>query len=314
MKHIGHILLHLTGYVVTTACLGLFVIGTDTAPQIVELFFANDEFSAFANNDVLMFLCLTGMFWGLIFIAFNLFKGRKLQMKTLKRAHGTTMTETIIALPVLLLLVFGLVQMSLNYISAILLDYGTFQAARTAWVWMPEAEGNRAGVSAGLVQEMARIQAALAVTPSAPGDYAQNLFAGSGEFKQARAMLLAGQLPFLAPDMGSYAIPLVYVLQFEDAAGILETEKSVWRSLGSSSFRLRSVRNFSFAYASVQAAVIDDGSQVGARITYAHFQSMPFVGRVFGSVAGVSGRVGYYSTLERELTLAKQFPANPDHP
>ncbi len=314
MKIFGHIILHLTGFFMTSLCFWMVFAGKLAGHSVFSLALEDSAFTNFAMRDLGIFFLLSALSWALLFATFQLFRSRKLKRGVLKKATGSIIAETLIALPVLLTLVFGMIQLSLNYIGAILLDYGTFQAARTVWVWQPEAAGNRAGVSMGLVREMAKIQAALAVTPSAPGDYLQDLFAGSREFKDARAMILASQLPFLAPDMGLYAKPLVYALQLEDLGGLVETETFVWRSLGSSSFRLRSVRQFSFAYACVNVSTINNGNEVGARVTYAMYQSMPLVGRIFGGPAAVSGRPGFYSTMDREFKLATQFPANRSFP
>lgn len=50
---------------------------------------------------------------------------------------GQAMTETAISFPIVLLLVFAIMQLSLLYTARIVVHYGSYLAARTAIVWIP---------------------------------------------------------------------------------------------------------------------------------------------------------------------------------
>ena len=74
------------------------------------------------------------------------------------------MTETLIVIPVYILVMLGTMQLSQNMMAGLLTTLSAFEAGRTAAVWIPEAESGRNGVSDDLVNDKVRIAAATVVT------------------------------------------------------------------------------------------------------------------------------------------------------
>lgn len=126
-------------------------------------------------------------------------------------SSGSVMLETLIAMPVILLLAFGLAQLVVINLASILFNLASFQAARTAWLWQPESsvdgDNSRMGVDDETVEDMVRIQAAAVLTPVAPGDY-QMLTSVSDRAKKARGMFLGSQSPIPIEDSGKQGIKL----------------------------------------------------------------------------------------------------------
>lgn len=121
--------------------------------------------------ELALLLGLAACAWGLIYIVISLLRMRVAPSPTkLKKARGTVVVETLIVLPVFLLLTFGLGQMAINSMAGLLTTLATFQVTRSLAVWSTEVGQNRAGsaVTNGVVSEKARIAAAAVIAPVVP--------------------------------------------------------------------------------------------------------------------------------------------------
>lgn len=279
------------------------------------------EFRNFSSLDLALHVLLSVCMWAMMFIAYRLVmtRVRERKLRAIRVSRGTAVTETLIILPAWMMLSMGIMQLSITSIAGVLTNLAAFQAARSAWVWAGEAKGNRSGVDYATMMSKARVAAAMSLAPVAPGDYLHDPFMFvSTSMKQARAGMLAQQLPLLMEDQGAVAEPLVYLLELEDAGGLIRMGTKdglqLARSLDSTSFRTRSVRKLTWAY---HATTVIPGSlagRSGAVVIYQHQIAMPLVPQIFGQQGMVMGRLGYYRPIFREFDFPEQLPANPKYP
>lgn len=311
---------HIGGVVASATILGSVVLGD---PRVLWAALTNAELAGLQAPHIAGHLLIAGIFWASAFglgrAIWRRARGQHRPARVVSLKRGNVMTETLIVFPIALGLYLGLAQLAINNIAAALTNLATFQAARSMWVWAPEVEGRRSYTGLAGAADKARIQAAMAVAPVAAGDYIMSFTGLSEGAKMARAGLVAGQLPILTSDQGSLVTePLLLALQIEDPGGLLRfhtrSNQNMAIGLDSTSFRLRSARKFTFAYLSIAVSPVERNGQVGARVIYSHFQSMPLVGGAFGFLATIGGRTGYYSMYQREMTLPKQYDANPRLP
>ena len=271
----------------------------------------NEQFQSFTAAEVAIHIGLSVCTWMLVVITYKLVMLKRRRRKVFKVARGTAITETLIILPVWIMLSMGLLQLSIMNIAGILSNLAVFQAARTVWVW----EGDRGqGVSYMTVMSKARVQAAYALAPVAPGDYIHNPIFVGNSFKAARAGMLAQQLPLLATDQGNLGYPLAYVVELEDPGGLIRTggtgDLALWRSLDGTTFRTRSVRKFTFAYNATTIIPFMAATRTGCLLIYNQQIAMPLAPWVFGERSIVSGRPGYYRRFVRQFNFQGQVPAN----
>lgn len=259
-------------------------------------------------------LALSALCWALIYMAGRTLvqaAGRE-RSPRLVRAQGAVATETLIVMPVLLMLVFGLAQLAVVNIAGMLANYAAVQAGRAVWVWHPETqplndESARRGVTEAMVADHARVQAAAALAPVAPGDHQISGDMGSPAFTRMRGMMMASQVENPPNDSGRIAQDI----GFDSAT---DKDAAFWRALDGSSFPERTARKMSFAYLATEVEVVDRGEEVGARLTYHHYVAFPLMGGIFGEDATVGGRAGAYSTITREFLLPAQVQPNAETP
>lgn len=300
----------------------------------LELMWASAYEQAFLQLtwfEIVLHMALAAALWtlGVLLVAIVRQKRQPVR-KLLKLQNGSVMTETLIVLPIFLLLTFGIAQLAINNMAAIVANTAVFQAGRTVWLWSSEADAGRGNVSYSDVQELARVQAAAVMTPVAPGDFIQDPSIGTGKFKKMRGILLGSQIPYPSSDLGQIGqsvTPLFFAFDSIDPSSLASLgsntsgmtsipgkNSSFYRSFDASGFRSRTVRKFTFAYACTHVRVLRQGDQVGARLVYLQEQAMPLVGRIFGDFSMVSLRPDYYDRIEREFTMPKQIEPNPKNP
>ncbi len=269
----------------------------------------------------LLHLGLAACLWAMTYIVIQLIKMRTTQRKlgVVKLTRGSVMTETIVILPVWMLLVFGLLQLAVNNVGGVLANVAVYEAARTAWVWKGEV-GNRASVTDAMVSDRARIAAAMVMTPVATGDFATNPILPPAATKMRNALALA-HVPLLG-SVAAQVLPggaqdfLAGVGSFSFTLFATRKNQSVWRALDGDPFIIRTLKKFTFAYHCTKVEVSESGGETVAKLTYLHHLSMPMMGPVFGSFKLLSEdtgyRTGYYSTYVRTSGRASQSnnPAN----
>ncbi|MFP4598974.1 MAG: hypothetical protein ACLFVJ_12025 [Persicimonas sp.] len=272
------------------------------------------DFLAMSTFEIAVHLGLAGCMWALAVLGFEVVTSRRAPVKKLlDAADGSVMTETLVVLPIFLLLTFGIAQLAVNNMAGLVTNTAVFQSGRTVWLWTSEAEANRRGVTMDKVRELARVQAAAVLTPVAPGEFIQSLGGGSDEFLQMRGALLGSQIPTFSQDAGNFAMTAANgFMAGENLTHLPGPDSAFFRAFDESGFRQRTVRKFTFAYHATEVEIIDESDRVGVRLTYNHHQAFPMVGALFGDVrTDIGSRPGYYSEIEREFTMPPQILPNP---
>ncbi len=311
-------LIHTTGITVVAVCVAWLAIGFGHLRWVISAQQVLGD-SGLYLRELWTHLGLSALMWGGLYaVGRGVLKGGGRRSTRLVRARGTAITETLVVMPVLLLLILGLAQLAVNNLAGMLLNYGTHQAARTAWVWQPEVSPldgvqGRMGVDDDHVQEMARLQLAAAMTPVAPSAFAGSRQLESDQFQQMRAVFLANQNqmpPF--QDSGADAIYLAEDLDVFEVADDL----SFARAMDGSTYTQRSVRKFTSAYEAAEVEVIDQDTDVGVEVTYWHQITFPLVGPVFGEQrsVGANSAPGHYMRMERDALFLAQVPPNASLP
>ena len=310
--------IHLTGWLVMTVAIAWLAMGLDHIRWIVSIHQSWGTSSMFVE-ELAFHLVLSALLWGIGYLVVVGMARDRRHRRGLARARGTALTETLIVMPVLLLLILGTAQLAVNNIAGMLINYGTSQAARTAWVWHPEVEPigggeGRMGVDDEWVEEMATLRIAAAMTPVAPAVFASERGITSDQFEQMRAIFLAGQLPQPRTDAGGDVLNDATRLDAFNAAD----ELSFKNALDGGSFAQRTVRKFTSAYEATDVTVVEetlgDEPYIGVEVEYMHQITFPLVGRVFGESATVGQTRSRFLRMEREMTYRAQRPPNAELP
>ena len=240
--------------------------------------------------------------------------------RSMALSRGTVIMETLVAFPLLLLMIFGMAQMSVNNSASILAKLATYEAARTVWVWHPERD--RFDLSDSDIEDRARVQAAAVLTPVASP---QGGTPNSEPFRQMRGSLFAAQWPTGSSDAGMVGQHIADGVADADSElmALLDDTRSFSAALDTSSYPIRSIRKFTGAYLEISVEMLevevenDDGDMkphVGAELTFRHLQRFPMVGRLFGDFASdvddSSRDNGFYAVYEGSLTLHRQLDAH----
>lgn len=229
------------------------------------------------------------------------------------KAKGTVLTETLIVLPVALLLIMGIGQLALMNIATTLSDLAVIQAARSVWVWAPEAQEGRFGVDRSLVTEKARVQAAAIMAPTASSNFG-NFDTGhhpeyAGTFRQTMGALYGAQVEHFGNDIGSFATTEA---EMKLSDGEVANPKNMAFNLAfdSDSFEERTARKFFNAWVQTDIEIVETQEWIGAKMKYQHLCLMPLVAGIFGEYKNVNGQEGYYVEINRAYSLPKQVKPN----
>lgn len=308
---------HVVGVCFVALTLGWLLLGSEHLQWVIAEHQRWGDWSLFVD-ELAVHVGVSATLWAMVALlgaAFLSNEGRS--RRVVRRARGTVITETLIVMPILLVLIFGIAQLAVVNIAGMLLNYGTHQAGRTVWLWAPEVnpingKAARRGVNADRVEEVARVQAAAALTPVAPGEFkADDPGAAAPQFEMMRGLLLATQSANPSNNSGLDAMDAARgQSEFTSA-----TDLAFFRALDTATYPERTVRKFTFAYSAIELDVIDDSSQAGVRVTYQHKMTFPMVGRIFGGTPGtVAGAPGVYSEMVREAIFMAQVPPNAELP
>lgn len=283
----------------------LLVIPQAAAHRIAGWVVSNDELFALTIPDVVVHVALCACLWTFVALCFTYGRQRVRTVKkvALRTARGTVITETLIVLPLFLMMTFGMSQLVVNSIAGVLMNVAAFQSARAYWVWQPEVSGGRAtGVNAST---KAQVAAAAVMTPVAPGDFVNATFL-SGDAEKMQLALGGANIPFsevIPADIGA----LIADLASLSATRATRRNMTFWRALDSQTFAQRSVTKFSHAYQSTKITPKNSSGRLGVTVTYKHNQVMPVVGRMFGTYGKVGLRDGYYAKYVRTYTYKTQL-------
>lgn len=283
-------LLHLSGIFVLFAVFsGLFI--SQSTASIIYGVLGDDQITEQILTPLVIIFGLSTVVWGV-----GVFAARRLnrpQLKTLKRAHGTIMTETLIVLPVFFLLTSGLAQIGINSMAGLLTTVGAYEAGRTMAAWGPEVGNKRISesITRAEVTERARLAVAVIVAPVA-------------------------QTTLLSINRCSTSPTLTKFLNGMVGAGVLPTPNAgarlnIWdyqESFGDKSFAQRGPAKLKSAYCSVGVEassfnnIPTDGEKGGdfeVSVTYRHRAVFPMVRKIFAN-----------SVIKRSYKMRSHIPPN----
>lgn len=262
-------------------------------------------------------VALSACAWALIVIALMWGHARRREAKRVIRvARGTAATEFLIILVPFLLLTSGLAQLAMLNVTGMLADLAVFQAARVAWVWQPEIDAGRAGVTPAMVKDRARNIASMVLAPTAPNDYKVGRMLPPGstnDYRRARAVQTAAFMPNMTPGNVAYsfsggsealAAGGAFGLDVKEAAS---ENLSFYRAFDESSFKHRAARKMTFA----EWGLWDDfevltGARTGVEFTYRYNLIFPWFGYIWGEPTSIGMRDGYYNAIHRRHTIKSQ--------
>lgn len=265
---------------------------------------------------ILLHVALSACAWALIVIAVMWAQARRRDArKVIRVARGTALTEFLIILVPFLLLTSGLAQLAMLNVTGMLADLAVFQAARVAWVWQPEVEAGRAGVTNYMVKDRARTLASMVLAPTAPNDYEVGRAippGSSNDYRRARAVQTAAFFPNFTNGSIAYEwsggwtalASGAFALDVEEASS---ENLSFYRAFDESSFRHRAARKMTFA----EWGLWDDftiltGDRTGVEFTYRYNIIFPWFGYIWGQPNEIGMREGYYSPIKRRHTIKSQ--------
>lgn len=268
---------------------------------------------------IALHVALSACVWALTCIVYQLARlriaeRRSKEVRPMKLSRGSVMTETVVIMPIFLLLTFGMAQLAVNNIGGILANVAAYQAARAAWVWQPEVApaqaDRRMGMPDNTADEKCRIAVAFVMMPIAPGDYAKVPTLDSTFANRARMLAVGAHVP--GGGVLSTLVPAeVMSLTETVVAGLgagesLPGDSSYALSLDGSAFWLRTIRKFTTAYLATTCTINEEDHSV--RFDYRHHNMMPGVGMVFGTydLSGPGMLPGYYSTYTRTFGFRRQ--------
>ena len=305
---------HVTGVAVILCVFALLYVDENVFAAI-EIGVYHKSFYDLVKVPILLQVGLASCIWAFIVIAFHWvrlsLREQKSQTHVLKRARGTILTETLIVLPVFLLLTSGLAQLSINSNASILMGVATFQAARTSWLWEPEtraanARNNMAGAT-GAVNEKARIAAATVLTPVVPAEFRGTCNFSNDLDQRMRAFGAAGAY---AGAGGAQAVRGLTTPQ-DNGLGVNTT---YWMAYDTSTFAERGAKKFFIAYCLTRASMSMNGELVRTTVNYDHMNVFPWFGYIFGRRKVAAGNLGYYMEMEGTSEIQRQIDANPREP
>lgn len=304
---------HLVGVAVVSGLVAFPFFTADILQQMWDV----SSFSGFGfliGKEGALHIAISACLWILLVLLVQLMRpdSAAKASRRFRATRGSVMTETLIVMPVALLLTFGLAQLAVMNIAGILANLASVQAGRTVWLWQPESASSRQNVTEALVQDLARIQAAVVMAPAAPGDFKLTGSEGSPLFKQMRGSLIGAQVSAPSRDAGNQG--MIQAVQLAKASGDVGPDRAFHRALDGGTFIKRTARKVTFAYLATTVEVINSGEQVGARITYRQLCAFPVVSMIFGESGTVGPRNGRYAEIKREFTLHKQLDSNENKP
>lgn len=323
---------HMCGVTIVAALIGIVVLDWTPAVWLAGKLVAISEIRAKSATELLLFSGLSACVWALIVIAWQLVQLhlKDSERRTIKLSKGTVVTETLIVLPVFLLLTFGLAQLAVSGLAGILMNVAGYQAARSAWVWQPEedASNKRMGIEDGVAQDRCRIAIAAVMLPVAPGGFVNNPLLGSDAATDYRTLAGLSNVP-----LGGFVTDATGGGNLADVLGgigsisattAVRANQSVSFALDHDTFAIRTLKKFTHAYHASACEINDDHSVTA---TYLLHIAMPTMGPIFGTrmpstaftsllpgiagqladaAGGVGGRAGYYAAYTREFGFEKQ--------
>jgi hypothetical protein len=206
------------------------------------------------------------------------------------RSRGAAMTETVIVVPLYLLMILGLAQLTINYTAGLLASLASYESARTLAVWGPEAAEGRRSVTNALALDKARVAAAGVLAP-----VAHDVSVAACTLRPTILHAIAG-----IQSAGNRAPQSV------------STFGSLAEALDGRTLAERGLPKYVAAYCAtdidVERGAALPGQPFTLRLEYRHINAMPLVGHVFAN-RRVPG-LGWVTTIERTYNGTAQIQPN----
>lgn len=301
---------HCAATMIVAAMISVIILPLGYIEPIARRVLGVDEIWAMSTTSLVIHVLLSACIWAFVVIIYQLIRLHRAERKTrsLRLARGTVITETLIVMPVFFLLSFGMAQLAISNIAAILANVAAYQAARAAWIWQPEEDASekRMGIEDGIAVEKCRIAVALVMLPVANGEFLNDPSLPTYASKM-RVAAVGAHIPFggtltgLDPEVSDLLAGAASV-RFRLA---VRDNQSVTRALDESSFILRTASKFTHAFQASSCTINGDHS---VTMVYKLHVVMPLMGPLFGNSGFdvVEGRAGYFQDFTRELGLTKQ--------
>jgi len=305
---------HLVGIAVVAAALAAWLTDPGSRAAIRHAL-RHEIYPAATLRHVGVHLGIAAVVWAMIAVAWRGFRAGDHRASRCRR--GAVMLETVIVFPVALVLIMGLAQLAVLNIAATLTDFAGYEAARAAWIWEGERQAGRMGQTTATadVEEYARLQAAMVLTPAAPGAHRQ-----SGDLphraERTRGMLVGAQIPVPLDDAGHRGMQMARLLQAQGAGQAPDPgETSFALAIDPGNNLQKTVRKFNWAYRATEVDISTPSDQdIQVDLTYRHFCAFPVVGALFGEGTSHAGREGYFRDMSRSVTRRRQQPADSQWP
>jgi hypothetical protein len=297
----------------------------DTALGVFALH-ADAQLGEATSVGILFHLAASVLLWASLVVIWQAINASRTRPRRIVCASsGAVLIETVVVLPVMLTLIFGLSQIVLNNIARTVVNVAVFQAARTAWIWDNEVGVDGKGESDGpedeRTQHYARIQAAMVLAPVAVAPKGVDDSNPSSDRLAAMGMIFALQVPSL-------------ILENQASAGAERAGNAVGDSEssplsndyasalgGARPFSVRSVIGMSAAYHSLftDASASTEGlnitrsnDEISVSFSYLHHQDMPLVRKMLGTEFTVDavGGTGYFVPMSGRYTTRRQAESN----
>ncbi len=259
-------------------------------------------------------------------LAYRSWKARKgtSAKRVIRKARGTVMVETLIVLVPFLSLTSGIAQLSLLNIGALLADIAVYQGARTAQIWHPETELDRAPPASGAtwdvtVRERAKTASAIVMAPTAPNAFHIGRVESDGsndDFRRVRSVMAGAFNKFgVLPEGQRWNQAQWASFDLNVSRNIVKDSAfSVAFDQGGSAWK-RASRKMTAAYMCFdkqQYKVVNTGGRVGVEFEYLFPILFPWFGYMFGEKrargcygGNGTGAYGNYHVMRRNFTLPK---------
>ena len=181
-----------------------------------------------------------------------------------RRVAGQAMVEFLVVLPVLVLLIFGAIQIGFIYSAKTTLNYATFQAARLASM----NNATYSSMRRGLIRGLAPLYTSSASLTSLAGDIEEGVESEGGGKRDAQSEVdLYTRIIRLSPSAD----------QLEESGFAVENEDGILE-----------IPNDNLMYrdnAKVGGATIQDANLLKIRVQYCYKLMVPLVKRIIGSLS-----------------------------
>ena len=301
---------HVVGVVALTAGL-MWVVGISV--HDLSMLIGDEQMRAQSGGEMLQLVASSVCCWVLGWASVKMM-GRVDSKREVRRVRikGQVLLETLIVIPVLLVLILGSVQFALRMTAGLLTTLGAYQAGRAASIWYPETEvDRRSAVTLDVVKDKAKLAAASSIAPAAPANFAGkgcSDTSASASFEKMQKGMEGGIK--LDPIPGSVA----GLKDLKTAGG--RSQLVLSHAFDSMSMKGRAVKKLQSAYCNIEVSgpEVDSDRQITTTITYRHQAVVPIAEVLFGEPKTHNGMYGYYSEIVRSYTTRLQIPPNPYDP